>query len=231
MTAGNAIIQLRRGTEEAWAAANPVLAPGEPGVEIDTGREKLGDGTTAWNDLPYKGGSGASGLPIADATAPTTDTMPNPVSGVGDMTVQEFPVDTAVLALGLEGDTHPRYLLCADSANGLYLGDGDTELYTSGVPRIYIGDNGDGTRSLALQGNNCSIGVGQRDLYRSQTIDFIGGEVILNAGVALASDAGAPAIGGEIGDIYIRTDGGVGSTLYRCTAPGYPGDATWIAIL
>lgn len=46
-------IRLRRGTAAAWTAANPVLASGEPGVETDTGRQKVGDGVTAWNDLDY----------------------------------------------------------------------------------------------------------------------------------------------------------------------------------
>lgn len=46
-------VQFRRGTAAAWASANPVLASGEPGYETDTGKEKRGDGTTAWNALAY----------------------------------------------------------------------------------------------------------------------------------------------------------------------------------
>lgn len=46
-------IQVRRGTASDWAAANPVLLQGEPGLETDTGRLKYGDGTTAWNSLGY----------------------------------------------------------------------------------------------------------------------------------------------------------------------------------
>jgi hypothetical protein len=48
-------IQLRRDTDANWAAANPVLLEGELGIEIDASRNriKIGDGTTAWNDLPY----------------------------------------------------------------------------------------------------------------------------------------------------------------------------------
>jgi hypothetical protein len=52
-------IQLRRGTYAQWAAANPVLYIGEIGLEIDTDKFKIGDGTTAWNDLPYGGIEGA----------------------------------------------------------------------------------------------------------------------------------------------------------------------------
>jgi hypothetical protein len=48
-------IQLRRGTAASWATNNPVLAAGEEGHETDTGRRKVGDGETAWNDLAYFG--------------------------------------------------------------------------------------------------------------------------------------------------------------------------------
>lgn len=46
-------IQLRRGTASQWTTANPVLAQGEVGVETDTNKAKVGDGTTAWSSLPY----------------------------------------------------------------------------------------------------------------------------------------------------------------------------------
>jgi hypothetical protein len=46
-------IQLRGGTAAEWTAANPVLAEREMGVETDTFSYKIGDGTTAWNALPY----------------------------------------------------------------------------------------------------------------------------------------------------------------------------------
>jgi hypothetical protein len=43
----------RRATAAVLTAANPVLAAGEFGIESDTGRMKIGDGTTAWSRLPY----------------------------------------------------------------------------------------------------------------------------------------------------------------------------------
>jgi hypothetical protein len=46
-------IQIRRDTAVNWAAANPVLALAEPGLEIDTNLIKYGNGVTAWNSLPY----------------------------------------------------------------------------------------------------------------------------------------------------------------------------------
>ena len=46
-------VQLRRGTEQQWYDANPVLAAGEVGIETDTNTFKFGDGTTAWRVLDY----------------------------------------------------------------------------------------------------------------------------------------------------------------------------------
>ena len=51
-------IQLRRDLAASWTSANPILAQGEPGLETDTSKIKYGDGTTAWADLDYAGGSG-----------------------------------------------------------------------------------------------------------------------------------------------------------------------------
>lgn len=49
-------IQIRRETAANWDAANPVLAAGEPGVELDTGKMKVGDGVRSWRNLPYSSG-------------------------------------------------------------------------------------------------------------------------------------------------------------------------------
>ena len=45
--------KLRNDTAADWTAANPVLLQGEIGVETDTRRYKIGDGTTAWSSLSY----------------------------------------------------------------------------------------------------------------------------------------------------------------------------------
>ena len=47
------LIQIRRGTAAQWTAANSILASGEMGLETDTKAFKFGDGSTAWNALPY----------------------------------------------------------------------------------------------------------------------------------------------------------------------------------
>lgn len=48
-------IILRNDTAANWKLNNPVLKLGEMGIETDTNMFKFGDGTTAWNSLPYAG--------------------------------------------------------------------------------------------------------------------------------------------------------------------------------
>jgi hypothetical protein len=51
--AAETIIQLRRGSAAAWASQNPVLSAGEFGLETDTYKMKMGNGSTAWESLDY----------------------------------------------------------------------------------------------------------------------------------------------------------------------------------
>ena len=46
-------IQIRRDTATNWSSANTILAQGEMALETDTGKLKVGDGTTAWGALDY----------------------------------------------------------------------------------------------------------------------------------------------------------------------------------
>lgn len=56
-------IQFRRGTAAEWTSANPILAEGELGLELDTRRFKVGVGTTSWNNIEYASGTqGVQGL-------------------------------------------------------------------------------------------------------------------------------------------------------------------------
>lgn len=76
----------------------------------------------------------AAGTGIPAATPFTTETIPDPVVG-GDatMTCLVFPINgTPVLAVKLEGDAFPRFLLASDLKDGIYLGDGTEDPYNNG---------------------------------------------------------------------------------------------------
>ena len=72
------VFQFRRGTASQWTTANPVLAAGELGVETDTAKFKIGDGTSVWSALPYggiQGPAGAAGVtPSNQITTNSTQT-------------------------------------------------------------------------------------------------------------------------------------------------------------
>lgn len=94
-------IQFRRGLASEWTAANPTLAQGEIGLELDSGQFKIGDGFSPWTSIQYggiQGPQGADGLSPVDRRNPvpamymidtvTGDTMRLEVTS-GSLTVAE----------------------------------------------------------------------------------------------------------------------------------------------
>lgn len=56
----NFIFQLRRGSTAEWAASTRALLAGEPGLDMDLGILKMGDGVSLWAALPVTGADNAS---------------------------------------------------------------------------------------------------------------------------------------------------------------------------
>jgi len=94
-------IQLRRGTASQWTAANTLLAQGEIGLELDTNKIKVGDGTTSWNSLGYYGAGGVTSITATSPVASTGGTTPtiSLESGYGD-TQNPYASKTANYILG-----------------------------------------------------------------------------------------------------------------------------------
>lgn len=59
-------VRFRFDTAANWTSVNPILKSGEPGFESDTGKMKVGDGTSHWSALAYASGGGAT-LPIHES--------------------------------------------------------------------------------------------------------------------------------------------------------------------
>lgn len=53
MATENKRMQQRRNSAANWTSDDPTLLVGEFGIEMDTGKFKIGDGLTAWTSLPY----------------------------------------------------------------------------------------------------------------------------------------------------------------------------------
>lgn len=98
--------KLTRGLSDRWTLKNPILAEGEPGYEIDTGRFKMGDGFTPWNGLPYfidedrvlamilenaSGGSGGTDPRIGDLSELTTSNQSSIVAAINEINNPPVP--------------------------------------------------------------------------------------------------------------------------------------------
>jgi hypothetical protein len=88
-------IQIRRGTAAQWTSTNPTLASGEQGFETDTGKMKIGNGSTAWNSLAYIGagtvtsitaGTGLSGGTITSSGTIAIDSTVATLTGSQTLT-------------------------------------------------------------------------------------------------------------------------------------------------
>jgi len=76
-----------KNTAANWTAANTVLRANTWGIETDTGELKFGDGSTAWNDLPYMAESTAKTTTgTGSAVAATSPTLVTPILGVAAAT-------------------------------------------------------------------------------------------------------------------------------------------------
>lgn len=79
--------KLRRDTAANWTSANPVLGAGEPGYETNTGKLKVGNGTTPWNSLAYvKAGSADTATTATTADSATTATTATTASKASKIT-------------------------------------------------------------------------------------------------------------------------------------------------
>lgn len=109
----------------------PRAAQGEVTVDVTSETDPtvvklISPGAVAYRVSAATGGS-QSGASVA-ATPFTTETMANPI-GDGDISVLVFPAEgSAVLAVKVDGDAFPRWLLMAGNESGLYIGDGTIDV-------------------------------------------------------------------------------------------------------
>lgn len=89
-------MQQRRGTAADLAAVNEVLRSGELCIESDTGRMKIGDGSTAWNDLDYFDASKVPYLPSSGGLEAAT--VQDAIDELESEKIDDAPIDGSTYA-------------------------------------------------------------------------------------------------------------------------------------
>lgn len=149
----------RRGEALEWSQANPILGDGEIGVARDSAIIKIGDGETAWNDLPilFEGTFIKPNTPVSVVStsralygkttsetehAATIHQAATAGTGVALNVISDNPEDSAMYLSGKEKTrgtlkiAHNGYADASDaSASGLSI---DTRVAGSGARGIYL---------------------------------------------------------------------------------------------
>ena len=116
----NTRIQLKHGLAASWTEKNPVLLAGEIGIETDTLKMKVGDGTSNWSALGYLGANANDILAIINENRDSC-TIVEVVEGQSDteaLATISNPKngDTAVLKKVISGDKKSYTAFVYDNA-------------------------------------------------------------------------------------------------------------------
>jgi hypothetical protein len=240
-------VQIRRALAATWTTDNPVLLAGQMGYETDTGRVKIGDGTTAWTSLAYRFESGGGGG-VSDGDK-------------GDITVSSggatWTIDNGAVTLAKQANMATASLVYRKTA-----GSGAPEVQTLATLKTDLGltgtNSGDQTTIVGITGTKAEFNTAVTDgnfLYvgdaptahthpASDISDSTtAGRAMVTAATAAAQTALldvatsgakglAPASGGGTSN-FLRADltwaspGGGGGTPPDIQDFGTPGSSTW----
>lgn len=122
-------IQVARDSAADWSSNNPTLHSGEFGYEEDTGKLKIGDGSTAWNSLGYlDSGSGGGGF-----TEEEIEDIVNGLISAGNGITKTYndAGNTLTIALTGESYTTAEQLKLSNIEDGAQVNPDDAEIVLS----------------------------------------------------------------------------------------------------
>ena len=159
------IIQIRRDTAANWTSANPTLAQGEIGIETDTEKLKVGNGTTAWSSLTYYSMGTYSGTVNYVPKWNGTQYVDSSITDTG--TSGNFDIGGRVSAGNVTSPTKMVEFQLSDSAGA----DSVIVRNSAGTIIATIGSNGNITATGNPVINESDIySVGWTDYFSSSTI-------------------------------------------------------------
>ena len=204
-------IQLRRDTASNWSTNNPTPSAGEPCFETDTGKLKIGDGSTKYNDLAYQGSGSTSDNMVTTDTAQT-------ISGLktftNDIVLNQWnsstsPIREAHIDLSsgnqnqiITADgTDKTFGMYSSSSDGIQLGTSKTD-FTQGLtvkPNSLTFKNLDGTTTDLLAG-------GSGDVTAAGNNTFTGTNIFKGTSLCIGDDNNYSNIGKYSGEEYVVGD-------------------------
>ena len=194
-------IQVKRATAANWSSLNPVLFSGEIGLETDTNKFKIGNGSTAFNSLSYFNGnlSGSSLNDLADVTI-TSATDGDFLRWNGTAWIND--------AVNLSTDTIGSYVASLVAGTGVTLTNNSGE---GATPTVAIGQSVSTSASVTfgqltvngqtsvgghiIPSTNILYDLGSetnrfRDIYLSGTSINLGGVEITSDGTSISIPSG-----------------------------------------
>ena len=193
-------IKLRRGTAAQWTSANPTLEAGEAGVETDTKKIKIGDGSTAWTSLSYAVdfSSYATQTYVDNAISSLIDSAPGTLDTLNELAaaLNDDPTFFTTVATNLsnhESDTTNIHGI-ANTADLVYTN--DARLSDSRTPTSHTHPTSDITN------------------FTEDVQDVVGGMVSSNteSGIAVTYDDATGKLNFDVNDPTITLSGDVTGT-------------------
>lgn len=206
-------ILIRGGTAAEWTSENPTLAAREMGVETDTHKLKIGDGTTAWTSLSYTVASDSTKQPL-DATLTAVARVTTAADSVIYFTAADVAAAMTVTAAArtvLDDSTVSAMRTTLGVAIGTDVQAYDAELaaiagLTSAADRVpYF--TGSGTASLATLTTAGRALIDDADASAQRTTLGLGSAALLAASAVFAQ---AQPVNAQTGTTYTLVAGDAG---------------------
>lgn len=158
-------LQLRRDQAANWTSVNPTLSAGELGVELDTGKLKVGNGTTAWNSLSYIGLTPAEiSTAISNAIADVIDLSPSTLDTLNELAaaINDDPNFFSTIATSISNAQTAAQNYADSAINAL-----DTDDIEEGTTNKYFTDE----RAQDAVGNAVGTGISYNDTTGALSIN------------------------------------------------------------
>lgn len=205
-------IQLKRSTSQELAESNPILAAGEPCLELDTGLVKYGDGATPWNDLEYSFG----GQPIG-----SNNVMSNEFCAV-------FGLDAKSSTFAQTSFSGGKFATTGDAQYSVYhlrqktVTDSPKEMFLDGISkRLFIEVGMTWNFDIKLTAHNFNDGTtavwnirgGIERMFSDEEAKLIGQPTIENCGQSWSLDSDIEVVAAN-NALTIRVSGLNNKTIY-----------------